>query len=141
MRIWQTMALVAALVSGAPAWATSLVDNLVSELGITQDQAIGGAGVLMAYTKQDLDETEWSRLTQLVPEASTLAEEADMGGVMNSLGSVLGDTIGMPYVMDTLSGLGLDPDTIGRFAPTVLDYVKRQGGGELAGALTKLWLL
>lgn len=139
MRIWRSLALAAALVLGTPAWGASLVDSLVSELGITQDQAIGGAGALMAYAKQDLAEADWSQLAQLVPEASTLAEEADMGGVMNSLGEVLGDSAGMAQVLEQLSKLGLDADTITRFAPAVLDYVKQQGGGDLIGALTKLW--
>ncbi|MBY6018594.1 DUF2780 domain-containing protein [Halomonas denitrificans] len=139
MRIWRILVLAAAMAMGAPAWGASLVDTLVSELGITEDQAIGGAGALMAYAKQDLGSEDWSQLAELVPEASTLAESADMGGVMGSLGNVLGDGAGMAQVLEQMSALGLDADTISQFAPVVIDYLKQQGGEDLIGTLTKLW--
>ncbi|MBY6187746.1 DUF2780 domain-containing protein [Marinobacter hydrocarbonoclasticus] len=137
LKIW---VLAMSLMLSGTAWSASLVETLVSELGITEDQAIGGAGALMSYAKQDLAEADWAQLAGLVPEASSLAEEGEMGGVAASLGSVLGESdLGMAPVLEQLNALGLDAATISKFTPVVLDYLKQQGGDDLIGTLTQLW--
>ncbi|GAA5193696.1 DUF2780 domain-containing protein [Ferrimonas gelatinilytica] len=123
----------------------SLVDTLTSRLGVSDQQASGGAGALLALAQASLSGEEWGQLTSLIPQAGALAGKVDLsqfdGGTLGTLEDLLGDDKGpsMANVMGAFDNLGLDVTSISSFVPVILDYLQQQGGAELVDTLTQLW--
>jgi hypothetical protein len=74
-----------------------LVDRLTGQLGVTGEQAEGGAGAIFQTAKQNLSPEEFTQVSDSVPEATTLLDKAPKpkasGGLTGSIGgaaSVLG---------------------------------------------------
>ncbi len=131
-----------------------LIQMLTSNLGINDDQAKGGAGMLFNMAKEKLGAGDFQQIADKVPGIGDLmsaAPSADSGGdsggggVMGMLGSVassLGGSAGGLGSLATLAGgfskLGLDADMVGKFVPVVLQYVQGQGGDGVKGLLEKV---
>ncbi len=124
---------------------SGLVETLTSRLGISDQQASGGAGALLALAQASLSGKEWGQLTSLIPQAGALAGKVDLsqfdGGTLGAIGDLLGDDSGpsMANVMGAFDNLGLDVTSISSFVPVILDYLQQQGGAELVDTLTQLW--
>jgi len=135
-----------------------LIQQLVSSLGINEDQAKGGAGLLFNLAKDKLGAGDFQQLTDKIPGISDLlgsapapsAAASASGGMMGALGGVaaslgaggLGDKLGGLGNLATLasgfSQLGLSSDMLGKFVPVVLSFVKNQGGDGIKGLLEKV---
>lgn len=138
----KVLVLVGWVVLAPSSWAAGLVDSLVSQVGVSEAQASGGAGALLGYAQQELTSDDWASLAGYLPEAQQLAGAVDLNsGVAGSVGSLLGSDSGasMAGVVEAFSGLGLDPSLVSQFAPVILDYLQQQGGGDLVGKLQSLW--
>lgn len=124
----------------------SLVNQLVEQLGVTEEQARGGAGMLFNLAKEKLGGGEFSQLSEAVPGIEELAGNAPqaggMGGMMDKLGGMLGgkaESMGqLAGLADGFSQLGLSKDMIGEFVPAVLSYVQEQGGDNVRSILEKV---
>ncbi|WP_067661690.1 DUF2780 domain-containing protein [Ferrimonas marina] len=137
-----------ALFSGS-VMAEGLVDSLVSQLGVTEAQASGGAGAMLSMAQDSLGDSDWSSLTSYIPEATDLASGVDLSNFTGDMGtSALGDVGSMlggadlgqlANVASAFESLGLSPDMIAQFSPVILEYLKGQGGTDLVGKLTSLW--
>ena len=131
-----------------------LIQMLTSNLGINDDQAKGGAGMLFNMAKEQLGTGDFQQIADKVPGIDDLMSAAPAtdsdgnssgGGVMGMLGSVassLGGSAGGLGSLATLAGgfskLGLDTDMVGKFIPVVLQYVQGQGGDGVKGLLEKV---
>jgi len=135
-----------------------LIQQLVSSLGVNEDQAKGGAGLLFNLAKDKLGAGDFQQLTDKIPGMSDLLGSAPTpsaaasagGGMMGALGSVaaslgaggLGDKLGGLGNLATLasgfSQLGLSSDMLGKFVPVVLSFVQNQGGDGIKGLLEKV---
>ncbi len=129
-----------------------LIQQLVSGLGVNEDQAKGGAGLLFNLAKEKLGSGEFQQITNAVPGVTDLLKAAPEsgGGMMGALGgatSALGGLGGQSGQMGGLgklaelaggfSKLGLSTDMVGKFIPIVLSFVQNQGGPAAAGLLEK----
>ncbi|WKE66889.1 DUF2780 domain-containing protein [Gallaecimonas kandeliae] len=126
----------------------SLVETLMSSLGVSQDQATGGAGALFALAKDKMSNTDFAKLSQVVPgmdkllaaapDAAQVDSDAQNGGNSSLLGKA-GALLGADSNLATLNGafesLGMDSGMVRQFLPTVLDYVQSKGGTELMQSL------
>jgi hypothetical protein len=122
----------------------SLTDTLVKKLGITSEQAQGGAGALFQVAKGKLDAGQFADLSKAVPEMDSLLSAAPkqsgaLSGLAGSISSVLGDSSN-PYgnlagLASTFKELNLSPDMVGQFVPVVVDYVRTSGGELTANML------
>ncbi|MCG7862974.1 MAG: DUF2780 domain-containing protein [Candidatus Thiodiazotropha endolucinida] len=118
--------------------ANSLLDSLTSQLGITTEQAAGGAGALFELAKNRLTNEDFSQIAAVVPDLDSLIAAAPSlsdatsgsGAVASMLGgeSGLGNLAGLAT---SFSQLGLSPDMIGQFTPIVLEYLQQAGGGTV----------
>ncbi|MEW8286599.1 MAG: DUF2780 domain-containing protein [Candidatus Thiodiazotropha endolucinida] len=118
--------------------ANSLLDSLTSQLGITTEQAAGGAGALFGLAKNRLTNEDFSQIAAVVPDLDSLIAAAPSlsdatsraGAVASMLGgeSGLGNLAGLAT---SFSQLGLSPDMIGQFTPIVLEYLQQAGGGTV----------
>lgn len=125
---------------------SELVNLLVSQLGVQQNQAAGGAGLLLKLAQSKLG-GDFSKITSVIPDAQKLISgtpKAPAGGLMGLAGSLAGSLGGAKAgQLAALAGgfgqLKLSPDMIGKFVPVLLGFAKSKGGAEvmqlLAGVL------
>lgn len=139
-------------VAAAPK-AAGLLNTLGSELKITPEQAIGGAGAMLGLAKNRLSEPQFSELSKSVPGLDQIAGNSAIGG-LNGLGGLLGGGSDKNALLDGLLGnvkdthdlnnafsaLGMDSDMIGQFAPVILQYLGQQGvASSLLQNLGGIW--
>ncbi len=135
-----------------------LIQQLVSSLGVNEDQAKGGAGLLFNLAKDKLGAGDFQQITDKIPGVSDLLGAAPTqsaaasagGGMMGALGGAaaalgaggLGDKLsGLGDLASLASGfsqLGLSSDMIAKFAPVVLSFAQSQGGDGIKGLLEKV---
>ena len=132
-----------------PAYAgdMGLVDLLSSQLGVTKDQAQGGAGSIFQLAKQNLSVEDFSSIAKAVPDIDQMIAVAPkiekssgtLGGISSMMGSSSNKLGGMAGLTSSFNKLGLTGDMVNKFTPIILDYVKNKGGEHamnlLKGAL------
>ena len=134
----------------APIYAgdMGLVDLLSSQLGVSKDQAEGGAGLIFQLAKQNLNVEDFSiiekavsGIDQLIGAAPKIEDRSStLGGISSMMGSNLNKLGGLAGLTSSFKELGLTDDMVNKFTPIILDYVKNKGG-EHAMSLLKGALL
>jgi hypothetical protein len=153
-RILQYFGLMAAVmivlgVTGTGKAQTSdLVGMLTSQLGVSEQQAAGGAGSLLNFAKGQMGSADFGVVSGALPESGALAGAAPDGGsgVLGSASSLLGGSSGglgdMAGVASTFSDLGMSPEMVNQFVPVILEYAQSAGSEQamqlLKGAFTAL---
>ena len=122
----------------------SLTDTLVKKLGISSEQAQGGAGALFQLAKSKLDAGQFAELSKAVPEMDSLLSAAPkqsgaLSGLAGGASSALGEA-NNPYgnlagLASTFKVLNLSPDSVDEFVPVVVDYVRAKSGALTADML------
>jgi len=122
-----------------------LADLLSSQLGVTRNQAEGGAGSIFQLAKQNLTAEDFSSIAKAVPGIGQMMSAApkvegssgSLGGISSMMGS--NKLAGMAGLKSSFEKLGLNEDMVSKFTPIILDYVKNKGGEHamnlLKGAL------
>jgi hypothetical protein len=126
-----------------------LVQELTQKLGINQQQASGGLGLILGLAKNKLG-GDFGQVAQHVPEADQLINSAPQtqatggasrGGLMGALGGLLGGKAGRLGALGSLAGgfqqLGLSPGMIGKFVPVVLNFLQSRGGDPVRGTMER----
>jgi hypothetical protein len=122
-----------------------LLEMLTSQLGISEEQAKGGAGLILKLAKDKLSSEEFSQVADVIPGVSRLLAAApESGGLMSAL-SNLAASLGLGGQLGNLSSLAggfkdLDMDTamISKFVPIVLSYTKAKGDDTVRKLLGKV---
>ena len=128
-----------------------LIKQLIGNLGISEEQAKGGAGLLFNLAKEKLGSGDFQQLAEKVPGITDLLNAAPEpgkgGGLMGTLsgaasafGSLGGKMEGLGNLAQLAGGfsqLGLSADMVGKFLPIVLSFVQNQGGESLKGLVEK----
>lgn len=104
--------------------STGLTEVLMQQLGVTQQQAQGGAGALFQLAKSRMTGSDFTALSHSVPDMQSLLGAAPAAGTLGSGG-----------MAGTFLQLGLTPDMVQKFIPTIVQYVEGTGGSALATAL------
>ena len=116
-----------------------LVGMLTKELGVTEDQATGGADALFGLAKSRLKPEEFSQVSDAVPGMDGFLQAAPKQGsasALGSLGSALsGESGGLASVAGDFGSLGLSPDMVGKFIPVIMQFVQSKGGSSVASLL------
>jgi Protein of unknown function VcgC/VcgE (DUF2780) len=123
-----------------------LIDLLTKNLGVQEDQAKGGAGLLFNLAKEKLGEGDFSQVAQHIPGMNDLIGSAPksgglgaaLGGLASSIGgdaSKLGNIAGLA---SGFSELGLDSGMVGKFIPIILSFVQGKGGSGVKDLLEKV---
>lgn len=126
-----------------------LIAQLVSQLGVQEGQAKGGAGLLLKLAQSKLG-GDFNKVSSAVPGIQDLIKSApEAGGAAKLLGGLAGalgggKAGGLADLASLASGfnqLKLDPQMISKFVPVVLSFVQSKGGADvvklLAGVLKK----
>ncbi len=120
-----------------------LVQMLISQLGVSEDQAKGGSGLLLKMAKEKLASDEFSQVASAVPGIEGLIASApESGGVFGALGGIassLGGGAGQLGNLASLAGgfknLGLDSGMVGKFIPIIMSFVQSKGGDTVKSIL------
>lgn len=123
--------------------AAELVGVLTDQLGVTNNQATGGAGAIFRYAKDRLSPDDFAMVAKAVPEMDSLLNAAPqaegLGGMVGNGLSALNSDAGGLGELAALAGpfnqLDLDLDMIGKFVPVILDYVQSTGGESTVNLL------
>lgn len=130
----------------------SLIEALTSQLGVSSEQAEGGAGLLLQMAKAKLGSGDFSQLSDLLPDdVEALIGKAPSAGAADAGGGIMGmvgaaaDALGMGDAAEklgdlgALSGgfdkLGLDSGMLTKFVAAVMDFLKSKGGDQVATLL------
>ncbi|MDD5268688.1 MAG: DUF2780 domain-containing protein [Methylococcales bacterium] len=120
--------------------SSDLVDTLVRQLGITPEQASGGAGSIFSMVKQGMNPADFAKVSAAVPGMNELlaaapsqaAPSSNMTGLMGMAASALGGSGSSVTRLTSLAGsfqsLGLNSGMVSRFIPVILQSVQSQGG-------------
>ncbi|MEM9185532.1 MAG: DUF2780 domain-containing protein [Planctomycetota bacterium] len=132
-----------------------LIEQLVSQLGVSTEQAEGGAGALFKVAQEKLGADDFSQVSNLIPGLDDLIgkapdadapnpAEGDAGGLLGVVGDLakkagfgdaadkLGDLAGLTAVFDKL---GLDAGMMTKFASAVMEFLKSKGGAQVVTIL------
>lgn len=136
-----------------------LTDALTSQLGVSPEQAAGGAGAIFQTAQQTMSPGDFAQVASAVPDmdgllAAAPAAAAVGGGGIPGVGSsgglggaaaavggagALGGAAGSMGTLSSLAGpfdsLGMSPDMAGQFVPVIMDYMQSTGGGSAASLL------
>ncbi len=126
-----------------------LVEQLVSNLGVGEDQAKGGAGLILKLAQDKLGGEEFAKVASAIPGSDVLLGSAPAdsgGGMMGALGGMAAGMMGggqgaaLGSLMSLAGGfsqLGMNGDMVSKFFPIVLNFVQQKGGADIAGILSK----
>jgi hypothetical protein len=125
-----------------------LIKSLTSQLGVTTDQAQGGAGAIFNLAKQNLSAADFNRIANVIPEMDTLIDAAPevkgaaspLGKATSLLGSKSGKAGGIASLAESFSKLGLNADMVSKFTPIILDFTKSKGGESVMNLLKAVLL-
>jgi len=120
-----------------------LTNVLMQQLGVTQAQAQGGAGALFQVAKQRMAADAFSQLSQAVPGMDgMLAAVPKQSSTVQNLAGGLSTMMGGNETVNTAASLisafkqlDLSQGMVSQFTPIVINYVKQQGGAQLANLL------
>ena len=122
-----------------------LIQILTSNLGVEENQATGGAGLLFQLAKEKLGDEAFSQVAEHIPGIGNMIEAAlASGGLASAIGG-LASMMGAPQELGTLAGaiggfsqLGLNADMVSQFIPIILSFVQERGGEQVSGLLAQV---
>ena len=130
------------------AQTSELIGLLTSQLGVTEQQATGGAGSLFGFAKEQMGVSDFDVVSSALPGVDSLIGAApDTGSsALGSASSLLGGSSGglgdMAGIAGSFSDLGMSPDMASQFVPVILEYAQSAGSEQamqlLQGAFTAL---
>ena len=127
---------------------SELVNTLVNQLGVTENQAAGGAGAIFRSAKEKLAPEEFKKIESAVPEAESLIEAAPQitgekssggwGSALTSIAKEANPDVGAAAELaQSFDKLGLEKQMIGKFGNIISDYCKEKGGEIVQGLIQK----
>jgi len=123
-----------------------LIQQLVTIAGVNEQQAEGGAGLLMGMVKDQLSSGDFAQVAEAVPgvegliDAAPSAESGGLGGLLGGVASALGGSkLGnLASLAGGFSKLDMDAGMISQFIPVILSFLQDKGGDGLSSMVTKV---
>jgi hypothetical protein len=122
-----------------------LLDELKNNLGINDEQAKGGTGLLLKLAKEKLG-SDFSQVTDVIPDTDDMMKAAPesgaVSGLLKSATHVLGGSAekfgDIAALSSGFSKLGLNKEMVGKFIPIVLNYAQSKGGDTIKSLMGKV---
>ena len=120
-----------------------LVGLLTKNLGVSSEQAEGGAGAIFNAASKNMSVDDFTKVTDSLPEVTSLMNSVSssdsgsgsLGGFSSLFGKSGSSLSALAGLSDTFSKLGLSSDMVGKFIPIVLEYAQSKGGSQIANLL------
>ncbi len=115
----------------------TLVSQLTSQLGVSEQQASGGAGLLLSLARDKLSGEQFAEIAKTVPGIDgLLAAVPAGGGTLGMLGKMVGGRAGdLAGLASGFSKLGMDTGMVQKFIPVIMGYVQQHGGAGIDALL------
>jgi len=119
----------------ASADTSKLIGSLTGLLGVTNEQATGGAGAIFKEAKNKMSAGDYSQLLGAIPGIDSLIQAAPqasgLAGKASSLfGSSSGSIQGLSALTDSFAKLGLSPDMVNQYMDVILGFVQSEAGQQ-----------
>jgi hypothetical protein len=123
-----------------------LIQMLVQQLGVSDEQASGGAGLLFKLAQEKLSSGEFAQVKAAVPGVENLVASAPqagglagaLGGLASSFGGGGSQLAGLAELAGGFKNLDLDSGMIGKFIPIVLSFAQSKGGDAIKQMLARV---
>ncbi len=123
-----------------------LLKMLTDQLGVSEDQAKGGAGLLFKLAKDKLGSNDFSQVATAVPGIEDLISAAPksgglagaLGGLASSFGGGASQLGNLASLAGGFKSLNLDSGLVSQFVPIILSFVQSKGGDMVKGVLEKV---
>ena len=116
--------------SGALAPASAMIGGLTKSIpGLSQAQAILGAGSLFGLAKAKMPSDQFSQLSSAVPGTNALVDEAIKAGL-----PAVEQLTGLSSLTPVLSKAGISPSMVSQLVPALTKAVTSGGGKALGDA-------
>ena len=122
-----------------------LIQMLTSQLGIPENKARGGAGLIFNLAKEKLDSGEFDSIADVVPGVEGMMRAApEPGGLAGALGGFAsafggGSKLGnLATLVGGFKELDLDSDMIASFGKIIMSYVQERGDDSVKAILNKV---
>lgn len=114
---------------------SKLIGSLTDLLGVSNEQAVGGAGAVFREAKNNMSAGDYSQLLSAIPGIDSLIKSAPKAsGLAGSASSLLGGSSssvkGMTALTDSFSQLGLSPDMVNQYVDVILNFVQSEAGQQ-----------
>jgi len=119
----------------------NLIEQLMDELGVTRQQAEGGAGLLLGFAQQKLDGDQFVEVADSIPAISDIIGKAPRGEIavgrpLRVILSRLSGGLGGLHVLATaFDGLDLDKLQLRKFVEVLLRHFREEGGAGVEESL------
>lgn len=123
-----------------------LIQQLTQSLGVDENQAKGGAGLIFKMAQEQLQDGEFAQLASAIPAVQNLIGEAPepgsglagaIGGLAGAVGGG-GQLANMAAVAAGFSQLGLNPTMVSKFVPIILSFAQSKGGDQVQSILASV---
>jgi hypothetical protein len=126
--------------TGVPSRQAVLADVLVNQLGVSRQQALGGAGAIFQVAKTKMAPQSFANLSESVPDMAEMLAAAPEAGMPLSTGTpavgVVGSTVdSMTSLAAAFQQLNMPQSMVHQFIPVVVDYVRTASGPMTANLL------
>ncbi|RXJ74853.1 hypothetical protein CS022_01195 [Veronia nyctiphanis] len=112
--------------------ASPLIDSLSQSLGISSEQAAGGAGALLTQALGQMSKKNNNELNSLIPGMENLTNTLPGG-----LGALLNTSSDVSKIF---TSLGLDPAMVSQFTPIIMKFLGEKGASSaLLSELKGIW--
>lgn len=111
-----------------------LLKTLTSQLGVTDTQALGGAGALLQLAQDKLGADQFSTIAAIIPGADSYLN------IAKTVGKISGPMNSLDDVKPVFENLGMSGDLVGEFVPALSGYASMVGGSgvsDLLGSVLK----
>ncbi len=123
-----------------------LIQMLVQQLGVSDEQASGGAGLLFKLAQEKLSSGEFAQVKDTVPGIENMMSSAPqagglsgaLGGLASSFGGGGSQLAGLAELAGGFKNLDLDSGMIGKFIPIVLSFAQSKGGDAIKQMLARV---
>jgi len=114
---------------------SKLIGSLTYLLGVTKEQAAGGAGAVFREAKNNMSTADYSQLLNAIPGIDSLIQSAPqvsgLAGKATSLFGSSSDSVqGLSALTDSFSKLGLSPEMVNKYVDVILDFVQSEAGQQ-----------
>ena len=124
---------------------SSLTGLVTAQLGVTEQQAQGGLGTLFSVAQSTLDGADFQQLSQHVPEMASLlgatpevSERAKGISPLVAVAGKYGDALQSSIeAYAQFKTLGLDAAQIPQYIEVTNQFLKKQGGTDIASLFSK----
>lgn len=125
----------------------NIIQELTKKLGVTEEQARGGLGLLLKFCQEKLAQADFQKITDLIGSGwqdlvnAAPKAQASLVGKLGGFASVFGEKAAklgaMANMVADFKRLGIDVSKVQNFVDVTLKTLEEKGGPQVKELLSK----